>query len=59
VKTLADRLNPDEFPKEVREFFSAMRRGGAPLEKFTETVRQWLSDRDQLKNVRITLAVTR
>jgi hypothetical protein len=59
VKTLADRLTPEEFPKEVREFFSAMRRGGATLEKFTDTVRQWLADRDQLKNVRISLAPTR
>ena len=59
VSSLAANLTPTEFPKEVREFFAAMKRGGgAPLDKFTEVVQEWLKERDQLKNVRITL-VTR
>lgn len=59
VKSLAERLTPDDFPREVRDFFAAMRRGGATLEKFTDAVRQWLGDRDQLRNVRITLVQPR
>jgi hypothetical protein len=54
VKTLTDRLDVKEIPKDVLDFFSAARRQpGAPLEKFTEAVRRWLEDRDQLKNLRI------
>jgi hypothetical protein len=53
LKALADQLNPDEFPKEVLEFFKAARYGGAPYDKFTVAVREWLKDRDQLKNVRV------
>jgi len=57
LRRLADELRPAEFPKEVIDFFKAARRGGgAPLEKLTETVRQWLAERDQLKNIRITVA---
>ena len=40
---------------EVLEFFRAGRQGGAPLEKLTASVRQWLADRDLLKSVRVTV----
>ena len=56
LRKLADELDPGEFPKEVLEFFRAARRqGGAPLDKLTDEVRQWLSQRDQLKNVRVSV----
>jgi hypothetical protein len=55
LRVLADQLNPEEFPKEVLDFFKAARHGGAPLDKFTPTVREWLSQRDQLKNVRVSI----
>ncbi|HMI82568.1 MAG TPA: hypothetical protein VK550_00675 [Polyangiaceae bacterium] len=56
LRKLADELNPKEFPKEVLDFFRAARQqGGAPFEKLTETVRAWLQERDQLKNVRVTV----
>lgn len=56
LRRLADALNPEEFPKEVLDFFKAARQqGGAPFEKLTETVRLWLEERDQLKNVRVTV----
>lgn len=51
----AEELKPEEFPKEVLDFFSAARRGGIPLEKFTSTLQEWLSQRGQLKNVRVTI----
>jgi hypothetical protein len=52
-RSVADQLNPKEFPKEILEFFKAARQGGAPLEKFTEAVQEWLGQRDLLKNVRV------
>lgn len=56
LRKLADELNPEEFPKEVLEFFKAARQqGGAPFEKLTETVRTWLQERGQLGNVRVTV----
>jgi hypothetical protein len=55
LRALAEELNPDEFPKEVIEFFKAVRQGGAPLEKLTDAVREWLAARGQLKDLRITL----
>lgn len=56
LRRLADELNPEEFPKEVLDFFKAARQqGGAPFEKLTETVQLWLEERDQLKNVRVTV----
>ena len=55
LRALADQLNPDEFPKEVLEFFKAERQGGAPLDKFTTPVREWLAEKDQLKNVRVVI----
>ena len=58
LRKLADDLTPDEFPNEVLEFFKAGRHGGgAPLEKLTPSVRQWLSDRDLLKYVRVRVVV--
>jgi hypothetical protein len=51
----AEELQPQEFPKEVLDFFSAARRGGIPFEKFTSSLREWLSERGQLKNVRVTI----
>jgi len=54
LRKLADLLKPTEFPKEVLDFFRAARQqDGAPLEKLTDTVRAWLQQRDQLKNVRV------
>jgi Asp-tRNA(Asn)/Glu-tRNA(Gln) amidotransferase C subunit len=55
LRDLADHLKPDEFPKEVLEFFRATRQGGATLEKFTSVVSEWLEQRGQLKNVRVTM----
>jgi len=55
LRKLADDLKPDEFPNEVLEFFKAGRHGGAPLDKLTTTVHRWLSERDLLKNVRVTV----
>ena len=49
---LVERLKPEDFPKEVLDFFKAAQHG-APLEKFTETVRHWLASRNQLSNVRL------
>ena len=58
LRRLADDLKPDEFPSEVLEFFKAGRQGGgAPLEKLTTNVREWLSDRDLLKHVRVQVVV--
>ena len=59
VKTLSDSLSPSEFPEEVRDFFVAMRRDAATLDKLTETVRQWLLDRDLLKSLRLRVATER
>jgi hypothetical protein len=53
LRKLADDLNPDEFPSEVLDFFRAGRHGGAPLDKLTVTVKEWLADRDLLNNVRV------
>ena len=56
LRRLADKLDPEEFPKEVLDFFKAARKqGGAPLDKLTESVREWLAARDQLKNVRVSV----
>ena len=58
LRRLADDLKPDEFPNEVLEFFKAGRHGGgAPLARLTPSVRQWLSDRDLLKHVRVKVVV--
>jgi hypothetical protein len=52
----ADSLKVNEFPADVLEFFASARRtGGAPLERLTDGVRKWLEERDQLKNVRVTV----
>jgi hypothetical protein len=54
LRKLADQLKPIEFPKEVLDFFRAARQqDGAPIEKLTETVRAWLEERDQMRNVRV------
>lgn len=55
LRQRAEALKPEEFPKEVLEFFSAARRGGIPLERFSSSLKEWLSQRDQLKNVRVTI----
>jgi len=59
VKTLSESLSPAEFPEEVRDFFGAMRRDAATLDKLTETVRQWLADRDLLKILRLRVVTER
>jgi hypothetical protein len=56
LRALADDLTPDEFPTEVLEFFRASRQGqGAPLEKFTGVVREWLAARGLTQYVRVTV----
>jgi hypothetical protein len=56
LRSLADDLEPSQFPTEVLDFFKAGRQGqGAPLEKFTDGVKQWLNERGLLKNVRVTV----
>ncbi len=56
LRSLADDLKPSQFPAEILDFFKAGRQGqGAPLEKFTDSVQQWLKERDLLKNVRVTV----
>jgi hypothetical protein len=55
LRELADQLDPTEFPEDVLEFFKAARRGGAPLEKFTDSVQKWLSQRGLLKSVRVVI----
>lgn len=56
LRSLADDLKPSQFPPEVLDFFKAGRQGqGAPLEKFTDGVQQWLKERGLLKNVRVTV----
>ncbi|MEQ1886560.1 MAG: hypothetical protein ABL967_15960 [Bryobacteraceae bacterium] len=53
LRALAEELNVGDVPKEVLEFFKAERQGGAPLEKLTDTVRDWLAAQGQLKDLRI------
>lgn len=53
LRTLAEEINFGDVPKEVLEFFKAERQGGAPLEKLTDTVRDWLAAQGQLKHLRI------
>ena len=54
LRNLSEEVQPEDFPAEVREFFRATRRQeGAPLEKFTETVRAWLQEKDLLKDIRV------
>ena len=40
LRALAYELNLEDFPKEVLEFFKAVRQGGAPLEKLTDRDRK-------------------
>lgn len=57
LRALADDLNPSEFPADVLEFFRVSRQErGAPLEKFTNSVHEWLKERGLLKNVRVTVS---
>jgi hypothetical protein len=53
LRRLADELKPDEFPEEVLKFYSAARNFGAPLDKLTDTVKSWLQEHNELKNIRI------
>lgn len=53
LRRLTDQLKPDDFPQEVLDFFKAARHGGAVLEKFTDTVRDWLQRRGELDRVRV------
>lgn len=56
LRSLADDLEPSQFPMDVLEFFKAGRQGqGAPLERFTDGVQLWLKERGLLKNVRVTV----
>lgn len=52
LHALAERLKPVNFPKEVLDFFKAAQHR-APLEKFTEIVRDWLAARNHLNNIRL------
>lgn len=57
LRTAVDALAPDEFPPAVIEFFKAARRvNGAPLQLLTDDVRAWLTQRDLLKKIRVTVA---
>lgn len=57
LRIAVDALAPDEFPPAVIEFFKAARRvTGAPLQLLTDDVRAWLTQRDLLKKVRVTIA---
>ncbi|MBK9170708.1 MAG: hypothetical protein IPM24_25045 [Bryobacterales bacterium] len=54
LRELANSLLPDEFPKEVLEFYKqARRKEGAPLDLLTPDVRAWLSARQLMQNVRL------
>jgi hypothetical protein len=56
LRLLADSLRPSEFPLSVLEFFkSARQASGAPLQKLTDEVRNWLEQHDLLKQIRITI----
>jgi hypothetical protein len=54
LRELANSLLPDEFPKEVLEFYKqARRKEGAALDLLTPDVRAWLSARQLMQNVRL------
>lgn len=55
LKAASDALDPKEFPKDVLKFFKAARHGGARLDDFTPTVRDWLAAQNLLKHVRVTI----
>jgi hypothetical protein len=55
LQSLADELRPAEFPREVLEFFQALRRGGLPVDRLTDVVRGWLDAHGLLNRLRITL----
>ena len=55
LHALAGDLRPAEFPREVLDFFQALRRGGLPVDRLTDSVRSWLDAHGLLKRLRITL----
>jgi hypothetical protein len=57
LRVAVDALEPDEFPPPVIEFFKAARRvTGAPLHLLTDDVRAWLTQRNLLQKLRVTIA---
>ncbi len=50
---LGDELKHENLPSEVLEFFRAVRSNQASIDKLTDTVRAWLVQNDQLKDLRI------
>jgi stalled ribosome alternative rescue factor ArfA len=50
---LGDELKHEALPPEVQEFFRAVRSNQASIDKLTETVRKWLAEHDQLRDLRI------
>jgi hypothetical protein len=52
---LADELKHEDLPPEVLRFFRAVRLNQASIDTLTDTVRTWLAQHDQLKDLRITL----
>jgi hypothetical protein len=52
---LADGLKHEDLPAEVFEFFRAVRLNQASIDTLTDTVRTWLAQHDQLKDLRITI----
>jgi hypothetical protein len=52
---LADELKHEDLPPEVLKFFRAVRLNQASIDTLTDTVRTWLDQHDQLKDLRITI----
>ena len=52
---LADELKHEDLPPEVLKFFRAVRLNQASIDTLTDTVRAWLAQHDQLKDLRITI----
>lgn len=55
LRAASDALNPDEFPPDVLKFFRSTRHGGARLDDFSPSVREWLTQKNLLKHVRVTI----
>ena len=53
LKDHATELNPDDWPQDVLAFLEQAQRGGAELDLFTESVRQFLKDKNLLRNIRV------
>ena len=54
--SLVVQLQNEDLPSEVVDFFKAVHNAKATLDHLTPTVRDWLDEHGQLKDVRITMA---